>query len=574
MKQSKKPIKKSRQVAKPSLLKRFTKLRLAIIAGIILAAGAGLVLLLPDSASLSLASITGKSTDRVAPKLDTLSGNYSVAGEAASTSLLVKYKKAVSANTRATIHKQLGATTKRHIGPLDVDVVQVDSADSVGETIQKYKAHGEVEYVEPNYLAKHFLTPNDNLFSKQWQLQKIGAPQAWDSSQGGFGPIAIVDTGIMASQTDLSGHVLPGYNFVSGNTDTTDDNGHGTHVAGIVSAATNNGTGVSSIGFQGSLLPVKVLDNTGAGTYGDVASGIIYAADNGARIINVSLGGPSSSRTMQDAVKYAASKGAIIVAAAGNNANNSPVYPAAYPGVIAVSASDQNDSLASFSSYGSDIYVSAPGVNIISTYSSGGYATMSGTSMAAPLVSGLIGLALSKGSTTVSTILGDLRSTSDKVGPYGYDQNGWNQYFGYGRVNAAKLLGTAAVGDTVTPTITESKPTTQKLTGAAASGGAAKVQFDTTLEGTVDSISPDGSKLTIKVKTSGNNLQLRADNLIDLFITTDTVIKSGSNNITVGDLKTGDNLNIKARWQDNRLTGLEAQLLGRPVKASSNKTRR
>lgn len=595
MKQSKKVSKKtvsSKKLTlygskKNSLLKRIVNSYFIVGTMLVIVAAYGVIMVLPDSSPLSYASLSGRNTDRVAPKLETLQGNYSVTGEATSTSLLIKYKDGVPEQARNAINTQLNASAKRRIGPLGVDIVQVNSTESVGEIIRKYKSRAELEYVEPNYLVKRFLSPNDTLFSKQWHLQKIEAPKAWDISQGGFGPIAIIDSGIMPSQADLNGQVLSGYNFVSDTTDTNDDNGHGTHVAGIVSAATNNATGVSSIGFRGSLLPVKVLDSTGAGNYGDVASGIIFATDNGAKIINLSLGGSSSSRTLHDAVKYALSRGVVVVAAAGNNGNSTAVYPAAYPGVIAVTASDQNDNLASFSSYGSHVYISAPGVNVISTYNTGGYATMSGTSMSTPVVSGLIGLALSKGTTTASTVLSDLKVTSDKIGQYAYDQNGWNQYFGYGRINAARLLGVVAVNETTTvneDTTTAEKPSkTQRSTRSPKSsndpidgtdGAVASPQFDTAIVGSIDSVDAERSVIVIKVTSSSNNLQLRADHFIDLYIKPETVIKSGGSTLSLSTLIVGDIVNIKAQWKDNQLVANNLLLVGGPSTNAPDRIRR
>lgn len=546
------------------VLGNFTRHHAIAALTFITAVAAG-VSLLPESSPISLASLTGKNTDRIAPKLDTLTGNYSVAGEAASSSLLIKYKPSVNRSQKEIINREMGAKTKREIGRLGVDIVQVDSRESMGDIMRRFRSKAEIDYVEPNYLAKRFLLPNDSLFPKQWHLTKVDAPKAWDISQGGFGPVAIIDTGITSSQTDLNGSVVPGYNFVNDTTDTNDDNGHGTHVAGIVNASSNNGTGVASIGFKGALMPIKVLDASGAGTYGDVSSGIIYATDNGARIINLSLGGPSTSRTLEDAVNYARSKGVIIVAAAGNNSNNTPVYPAAYPGVVAVSASDQNDNLASFSSYGSHIYISAPGTNIISTYNSGGYATLSGTSMATPMVSGLIGLALSKGATT--NIIEDLKIAADKVGPYAYDANGWNQYFGYGRINAGKLLGSSP---SAAPIVTEPAPTHKKTNkGNGRSTNPRKsetfneeVQFETVVEGVIDSTDSGKGIVVLKVKSSSRNLQLRENNLIDLYIVPNTSIKSAGKNITLQNLVTGNSLHIKAEWKDNRLHAAEINVVG------------
>lgn len=566
---------KVKNLKKNSLLARILKARVVLVALVVFGVSGTVLALLPDSAPVSLAKITGKNTDRTAPKLDTLEGNYSVSGEATSSSLLVKYKNTASDRARADVHKQYGAKVKRNIAPLGVDVVSIASTESVGELVRKYRSKAEVEYVEPNYLAKRFLTPDDSLFSKQWHLHKIGAPEAWDKSQGGFGPIAIIDTGIASSQSDLSGSVLPGYNFVSDNTDTNDDNGHGTHVAGIVSASTNNSNGVASIGFKGTLLPVKVLDGSGAGSYGDVASGIIYATDQGAKIINLSLGGSSSSRTLEDAIKYALARGVVIVAAAGNNGNDSAVYPAMYPGVVAVTATTQNDALASFSSYGNHTFISAPGEAIISTYHSGGYATLSGTSMAAPLVSGLIGLAISSGATTPHNVLNDLRASSDKVGAYAYDQNGWNQYFGYGRINATKLLGNIAVKSTESTTeevsTAESASKPPHSTDRPSRANAPNPQFDTVIEGNVDSVDIERSVAIIKVNSSADNLRLNENNLVDLYISQDTLIRHGNSLYTLGDLRTGNKITVKATWKDNQLTAKEIQLTSKPNSKPTNK---
>lgn len=527
----------------------------------------GISAVLPSSSPYSVRNLLATNKSTTAPVVDTITGNYSVAGEASSSSILVKYKSSVNETAKANINKRVGAVPKRKIDKLNVDVLEISTNESVDTVIGKYKVYSEVEYAEPNYLAKGFLTPNDTLFSKQWHLQKIEAPKAWDVSQGGYGPIAVVDTGIASAQSDLSGWISQGYNFVAGNTNANDDNGHGTHVAGIISASSNNGNGVASIGFKGTLLPVKVLDSNGSGTYANVASGIIYAADQGSKVINMSLGGSSSSLTLKNAVSYAQSKGSIIVAAAGNNGNSTAVYPAVYPGVIAVSASTQDDTLASFSSYGSHIYVSAPGTGIISTYNNGGYATLSGTSMATPVVSGLIGLALSRGTTSVTTVIADLKTASDKVGPYPYDQNGWNQYFGYGRINAARLLGatTTIPSDTTTtpqdktekPKSTSNRsPNSPNYSGSQSVPG--NIQFDTVIQGEVNSIDLARSVIVLKVKTSSANLQLDENNLIDLYITQDTLIKSGNSILKVDTLTPGRIFNnIKAQWKDNKLTAQE-----------------
>lgn len=485
---------------------------------------------------------------------------YTAEGLASSSSILVKFKSSASSAAIASIHKQTGASVKRSLSHSGVQQVNLPSNADVGATLKNYRSRGEVEYAEPNFIVQRFIVPNDTLYAKQWNLAKIGAPQAWDVSQGGYGPIAVVDTGIKASHGDLTGEVLAGYNFLNDSTDTNDDHGHGTHVAGIIAGTSNNGNGIASIGFKGSLLPVKVLDNTGSGTYGDLASGIMYAADRGAKIINLSLGGSSSSQTLQFAVDYARQRGAIIVAAAGNNGNSAAVYPAAYAGVVAVSAATTDDNLAAFSSYGSNITVSAPGVGIISTYNNGGYATMSGTSMATPEVAGLLGLALSRAPMPTDTLLANLRQSSDKVGPYPYNASGWNQYFGYGRINAAKLLQLA--GNTVPAPTAPVAPSPTGTSNGRTAHGQADTQFSVTFEGTVDSVDQARGVITVKVQSVSQNLKMAHNNLIDLYVTGSTTITSGNQNLSPADLSAGDKIGGKALWQNNRLSATTLKVQG------------
>lgn len=484
---------------------------------------------------------------------------YTADGLANSQSILVKFKSTTSSASIAAINKQNGASVRQTIAGIGVQQVDLPAGVEVGAALKQYRSHAEVAYAEPNFVAQRFLTPDDTLYAKQWNLAKINAPAAWDVSQGGYGPIAVIDTGIDAQHSDLSGEVIGGYNFVNNSTDTSDDNGHGTHVAGIIAATSNNSNGVASIGYKGSLMPVKVLDSTGSGTYAAVASGIIYAADNGAKIINLSLGGSSASQTLQSAVSYAEQKGVMIVAAAGNNGNNAAVYPADYPGVIAVSATATDDTLATFSSYGSNITVSAPGVDVISTYNNGGYATMSGTSMAAPEVAGLLGLAASHSQVTGSTLLSDLEQSADKVGSYPYNSSGWNQYFGYGRINAGKLL--QLTGTTTAPAPTSAPTAPATTSGSQTTHGQPSVQFSVDFEGTVDSIDQTRGVVVVKIQSISQNLKLANNNLIDVYITGNTSLTEGNQSLTLASLQPGQKLAGKALWHDNRLsaTTLTAQ---------------
>ncbi len=252
-----------------------------------------------------------------------------------------------------------------------------------------------VKYVEIDATAHATLDPDDPLYgpSTEWGLPLIGAPAAWDTSTGADGPIlAVIDTGVDATHPDLAGRVLPGIDLVNGDNDASDDNGHGTHVAGIMAAAGNNGIGGAGVCWGCRILPVKALDATGSGVYSTVASGITWAADHGARVINLSLGGPSNSDTLRAAVTYARSHGAIVVAAAGNSGVSSRFYPAGIDEVIAVAAADVNDARYDFSDYGTDWVDVAAGGCTESTWPGGGYESLCGTSMATPFVTGSLGL--------------------------------------------------------------------------------------------------------------------------------------------------------------------------------------
>ncbi len=274
--------------------------------------------------------------------------------------------------------------------------------------------------------------PNDTYYnSNQWGPQDIFAPQAWNITTGSPNVIvAIVDTGVNYSHPDIMANYDPrGYDHINNDPDPMDDNGHGTHVAGIAAGVTNNGVGIAGIS-QSKIMAEKVLDSAGSGSYSAVANGIIHAADNDAKVISMSLGGPFSSYTLQNAVNYAWKKGVLIVAAAGNDNSGKISYPAAYSNVIAVSAIDPGDNFAYYSNHGKKIELAAPGTNIFSTYQ-GGYASLSGTSMATPFVSGSAALVLSKnGGLTNSQVRNILDNSAVDLGARGRDA-----YFGYGKVN-------------------------------------------------------------------------------------------------------------------------------------------
>ena len=290
---------------------------------------------------------------------------------------------------------------------------------------------------------------NDTYRSQQWALTTLKAETVHQENRGSGVTVAVVDTGVMSSHTDLSGNILSGTDYVAPGTSANDENGHGTHVAGIIAALYNNSRGVAGMAPRAKVLPVRVLDRNGSGTSANVAKGIIYAADRGAKVINLSLGSGQSSSAMQSAVAYAISKNVLVVAAAGNRGCGllgAPTeYPAAYPGVVGVAAVTQSLKRASFSSCGSWVDVAAPGQGIISTMirssvglgcsSSADYCTLNGTSFSTPYVAAAGALAIAERGWSQATVASRLQSTATDLSPSGKDKN-----TGAGLINPLKLI--------------------------------------------------------------------------------------------------------------------------------------
>lgn len=352
-------------------------------------------------------------------------------------------------------------------------VLSFDTSRSIDDIVREYRANPAVELVEPHYRSTAFLVPTDPSYSVLWGMTKIQAPQAWDVHTGSGVVVAVVDTGVDYNHPDLAATMwvnvdevagngvdddgngfvddARGWNFAYGNANPMDDHSHGTHVAGTVAAVANNSVGVVGVAFNARWMAVKGLDSAGSGGNADLAAGVIYAADNGADVINASWGGTVSDSVLSNAVAYAQSHGVVVVAAAGNsNADVSGFYPASYPGVIAVAATDTADQRAAFSNWGSRIDVSAPGVSIFSTKPGASYGYLQGTSMASPHVAGVAALVLSKfPALSVAQVRTSLLSAVDDVGPPGFDIQ-----TGHGRINAFKAVQAGApLEDTLPPTV-------------------------------------------------------------------------------------------------------------------------
>ncbi|MUG64619.1 S8 family serine peptidase [Paenibacillus campinasensis] len=290
--------------------------------------------------------------------------------------------------------------------------------------------------------------PNDILFSEyQWNLPAIETNRGWDLSKGSEDVIiAVIDTGVDLNHTDLDGQFVEGYNVVDPEQQPMDDVGHGTHVAGIIGALVNNGEGVAGISWYNKIMPVKALDASGTGTTYAVAEGIIWATDHGAKVINMSLGNYADSQFLHEAVKYAYDRDVVLIAASGNDNTERPGFPAAYPEVLAVAATDANMNRAEYSNYGDYIDIAAPGTNIASTFPGNQYAALSGTSMASPHAAAMAGLLRSLNPELTNREVMELMTT------YTIDlgNRGRDKYYGSGQIDIYEALN-AAAGNSQTP---------------------------------------------------------------------------------------------------------------------------
>jgi len=357
--------------------------------------------------------------------------------------VLVKFKNRVSSLFINDFLIKNNTRILKILNKINVYALEVPKNKKISDFIIELKKDSNVKYAEPNYKVyadKQNLTFTDPMLKEQYALDKVQAQKGWAIHQGSKDiKIAIVDTGVDLEHPDLKDKILNGYNSLNPQETPKDDARHGTHIAGISAAITNNGIGIAGLGVKCSIIPVKVLSKNG-GSLISISEGLIWAADNGADVVNMSLGTYSENETLGEAVRYALSKGVTCVTTMGNDNIERRRYPAAYPGMIAVGSTDEKDNKSSFSNYGDWMTVSAPGSNILSTLptymSSNGYGNLSGTSMAAPLVTGLVALIKSqrKGISN-EDIIRIIKNSSDDLGEKGYDK-----YFGAGRINVYKAL--------------------------------------------------------------------------------------------------------------------------------------
>ena len=409
-----------------------------------------------------------------------LTGGYGLAEEAAppahvsagpaswvADELLVAHHPGIDRPRVEEIYRSHGATIVDEIPQIRTHLLRV--APSALESVRQALARRpEIEFVERNYVMPAALTPNDANYWKEWHLEKINAPSAWDVSTGDSGVvIAILDSGIDSSHPDLAAKIVPGYNAYDNNSDTSDVGGHGTMVAGSAAAISNNGAGVASVAWQNPLMPIRVTDTQGSGYASTIAKGLTWAADHGARVMNISFSGVAASSAITSAAQYVAGKGGLVVAAAGNCGCADPTAENLY--ILSVSATNTDDTLASFSSTGSYVDVAAPGVSIQTTVQGGGYSSVSGTSFSSPITAGVLALMMSANPALGPSVLEYLlESTAVDLGSPGFDKS-----FGFGRIDAAAAVNAALASaqpppDTTAPSVSISSP----ASGSVVSGVA------------------------------------------------------------------------------------------------------
>lgn len=412
--------------------------------------------------------------------------------------LLVGLRAGVGPTGRFKLLREHGASHLEDIGR-NARVLRIRvPAHEMDTMIRRLERRKEVRFVERNFEFEPALLPNDPQYASQWHLPQIQAPQAWDITQGSAtGVIAIVDSGVDGTHPELAGKLVPGYNFFDNNTNTADVTGHGTEVAGAAGAATHNATGVAGVAGAAPIMPVRVTSATGSATAARIASAIIWAADHGARVINLSFNGMAGNAAITSAAQYAHEHGALVVAAAGNCGCVDPTLDNPY--ILSVSATDESDGLAYFSSTGPLVDLAAPGNNINTIGRFGAYTVDSGTSLASPVVAGVAALMFSANPALTPTLATQvLESTALDLGAAGYDEG-----FGHGRVDALAAVTAAALvqppPDTAPPSVGLNPPadgaTVMALTevGVTALDDVGVTQVELFVDGTyfaTDTVSP------------------------------------------------------------------------------------
>jgi thermitase len=353
--------------------------------------------------------------------------------------ILVKFRSETNENEVAELIAGRGGREERELAGTRIRVVEVPDGTDEDAVVESLRSQEGVEFAElDRAIPPSDMVPDDPDYLNEWHLPKINAPGAWATNTGNSGvTIAILDTGVDANHPELGSKITPGWNTYDNNSDTSDVYGHGTEVAGTAAASSNNTLGVASVAWGCQIMPIRISDPAGYAYYSTISDGLIWAADHGARVANISYA-VTNSLSVNSAAQYFRSMGGVIVVAAGNDAVLSLVPD--NPDVLTVSATTTTDSLASWSNRGYNIDLGAPGVSIHTTTRGGGYGSVLGTSFSAPVVAGVAALVISANpSLTSDQIQEVVKQSSDDLGGAG-----WDTSFGWGRVNAANAVAMAA----------------------------------------------------------------------------------------------------------------------------------
>lgn len=480
------------------------------------------------------------------------------AAPSASDHIIVKFKDGVSNSEENQIKSDTQTTEIKTIDKVDAQILDVPDSENSHKAVLEFRNEfaDKIDYAELDAQISPSMVPNDTNFNKQWGLPKINAPSGWDITQGSSSvKIAVLDTGVNVNHPDLINKLAPGWNVVDNNNDVTDLNGHGTLMMGIAGGQTNNNIGIAGLGIEPKIMMVRISNNAYGWAYSsDMAEAIIYAADNGAKVISISFGGTSASTTVRNAVNYAVSKGVFITAAAGNSGSSQVNYPAAYDNVVAVGATDSNDQKASWSNFGPWVDVTSPGVSIYSTNENGGYSYSSGTSPATPFVAGLAALMLSKNpNLTPLQVENYIESFSDDLG-----SNGRDDIFGYGRINAVKTLSAVT---NQSPPVAQVGSIAGKVTNAndhsTITGAKVYVLQNGVTKGTINTIS-DGSYIA-KNLTEG---------FYEMIVSATGYVSTFEKNIYVqaGKVTENQNFALQSNNKNGFISGKVIDYKGRPVK--------
>lgn len=370
--------------------------------------------------------------------------------------LLVRFTEGASANERADAVRASGLKKVGAVPALSLEVVEAPDHRSAATGLGRLNNNKHVDYAEPDPVLEATRVPTDPEWSRQWGNVKAGAPRVWDTTTGSSSVvIAVLDSGHTPTLSDVAGQFVQGRDIINSDDDPVDDVGHGTEVTGIMAARMDNGVGPAGWCPMCRYMPVKILGSSGLGTYSSMIAGITWATDHGADVINLSVAAATDSQALREAVAYARGRGAVIVAAAGNNGCDCPKYPGAIADVVSVGAVGEQDERTAYSNYGAWVDVAAPGANV-TTQRQGTHYMMGGTSSATPVVAGIAGLLRSAHPT--ASVADIERALTVGVVP-----NGWVQG---GRIDAALALAELSGGGsgpttTVGPTTTTiPQPTT------------------------------------------------------------------------------------------------------------------